>query len=108
MNTLELLMTIRDMLAEGKTAMEVNQYLMECGALDNIAVAGGSEGSAYTVTLAVPTLEGVELPVSEDETLAEVREMLSQLHVCGHGTRGWCPNCAVLVQDGHFPPGGQF
>lgn len=32
-----------------------------------------------------------------------VATMLGQMHICGHGNRGYCPYCAVLIHDGRSP-----
>ncbi len=32
--------------------------------------------------------------------LLAVVELLSQMNVCDHGTRGWCPWCARAINEG--------
>jgi hypothetical protein len=42
------------------------------------------------------------------EVLKSIDEKLGELYVCGHGTRGWCPNCARWIADGTAPADGNF
>lgn len=39
--------------------------------------------------------------MSENNALLAIAGFLNQMHVCDHGTRGWCPYCAsAIVNNG--------
>lgn len=34
------------------------------------------------------------------EVLLDIRELLTEMAVCGHGNRGWCVWCAIAIHNG--------
>jgi hypothetical protein len=36
----------------------------------------------------------------ENHALLAIAGFLSQMHICDHGTRGWCPPCHLLLLQG--------
>ncbi len=59
----------------------------------------------------LPTLDGPKLAAMKSagyeklqlEVLLDIRELLQEIPVCGHGLRGWCAACAYRIQSGEFP-----
>lgn len=41
--------------------------------------------------------------MAENNALLAIAGFLAQQHLCGHGTRGWCPHCHTLLKEGQPP-----